>query len=78
MLDGPQVPDNLVNETRLLELRRIYDAQGNQRIDGVKGYRPKIYYLERASEWLKWIIPTFLLLIGVTGMLRTRRATGTG
>ena len=66
---------NLVNETRFSELGQFDDAVGNQRIDGVKGYRPKIYYLERASEWLKWGIPAILLLIGVGGLLRARRTT---
>ncbi len=60
--------------TPYAELGQFYDAEGNQRIDGVKGYRPKLYWLERASEWLKWFAPAFLVLVGILGLRSARHS----
>jgi len=70
------ITGQLVTKKRLSELGQTYDTAGNQRFDGVKGYRPKIYYLERISEWLKWAIPITMLLVGLWVLLQTRRTFG--
>lgn len=64
------------SETRLAELGRHYDPAGNRRVEGPKGYRPKIYWLEHASEWLKWLIPVAMILVGGAGWYRARTTPG--
>jgi hypothetical protein len=61
------------NVTLFSELGQFYDADGNQRVDGARGYRPKLYWVERASDWLKWVIPAFMILVGLSGVLASRR-----
>lgn len=63
----------LESEMQLSELGQFYDAVGNQRIDGVRGYRPKLYWVERASDWLKWVVPAIMILVGSAGFLVGRR-----
>lgn len=67
-LDG-----HLKNVTPLSELGQFYDADGNQCVGGVQRYRPKLYWVERASDWLKWVIPAFMILIGGGGLLGSWR-----
>ncbi len=63
--------------TRFAELGRddfgrAYDAPGNLREPpGVRGYQPRIYLLERAADWLKWLVPALLLGTGAA-IERTR------
>lgn len=63
----------LESATPFSELGQFYDAEGNQRVEGVRGYRPKLYWVERASDWVKWIVPALILLVGSAGLLVARR-----
>lgn len=58
----------LEKKTPYTQLGQFYDAKGNRRIGGVADYRPKLYWLERASDWLRWILPGLLVLFGVWGL----------
>ena len=58
------------------KLGATYNSSGNVRTDGVREYRSKIYWLERASLYLKWLVPAMLVLLG--GWLLTgNRASNT-
>ncbi|MEX0382545.1 hypothetical protein V6X02_04320 [Spiribacter sp. 1M153] len=63
----------LENVTSFSAFGQFYDADGNQRIDGVRGYRPKLYWVERGSDRLKWILPALMILVGSAGLFAGRR-----
>jgi hypothetical protein len=67
---------DLENVTPFAELGQFYDSSGNDRIDGVEGYRSKVYWVERASAWLKWILPMLMVLLGSLGLCRSKRPIG--
>lgn len=76
---GYDLDGKLEEETRFSVLGRFYDADGNHRVNGPRGYRPKLYWLERISDWFKWIIPAFMVLIGVWYLYRSQgRAPDSG
>ncbi len=52
-------------ETPFPRLGLTFDAEGNSReSDGVRGYHPTLYRIERVSDWLKWLAPLLLLGLG--------------
>lgn len=59
--------------TRFAALGQYYDPSGNQRLEGPRGYRSKLYWFERASDWAKWIVPGILLLVGYLTLFGKRR-----
>lgn len=69
----PLYQGEIENVTPFSELGQFYDADGNQRVDGARGYRPKLYWVERASDWLKWVVPAFMILVGLSEVLASRR-----
>ena len=72
---------DLIKQSLLSELGRYYDSFDNFRAAGVLEYRPKIYFLELASEWLKWIIPGGGVFLGLLGLYRScyeKRQFGNG